>query len=146
MTKEAYLSQVGILSRRVLYHTERLHRLRLEADAVRSRWGEQSFSRAGDAPYARMLENIETAKEELNAENELLSRLQRQVEETINMLPEEKARLFLLYRYIEEKTLSEIEELLFLSMSSVKRLRLRAMDGLVLPEDAISIFPKTDPA
>ena len=60
MTKKAWLEQPGVLSRRITYHTERLRRLRREADAVASRWGEGSCVRGSEAPYVRMLERIET--------------------------------------------------------------------------------------
>lgn len=73
MTNEAYLNQVGILSRRIVYHTERLNRMRREADAVRSiRYGRIGGTAGNnDAPYVRMLERIEEYEEELEGENKL---------------------------------------------------------------------------
>ena len=85
MTKIAYLSQVGQLTRRITYHTERLLRLRREADAVSSirlGMGGGHVSSA-DAPFARMLERIEEAGEELEKENDLLDRLRAQAEDSI---------------------------------------------------------------
>ena len=143
MSKEEYLSQVTVLTRRIEYHNERLLRLQQQADALSSRWGEHTSSYNKDAPYVRMLENIEAAREELAEENRLLDSLQQQVEETINALPEERLRLALLYRYLEKKTFREIGELLFISYSSVKRWIESALEMLVLPENPISIFPKS---
>ena len=139
MTNETYLSQVGILERRIVYHTERLRRMRLEADAVSSRWGERGGAGAGDAPYVLMLERIESCEEELDRENELLARLQAQTEETIARLPEEKMRLVLLYRYLEGKSYLQIGDLLYMDKGTAKRWQLRALDCMTLPEDAIRI-------
>ena len=93
MTKKAWLSQPGELSRRITYHTERLQRLRREADAVASRWGEGSSVRGGEAPYVRMLERIEVQEEQLEREYDLYDRLRAQIEEAVSRLPLEKMRL-----------------------------------------------------
>ena len=139
MTKEEYLSQIQVLPRRIDYHNARLLRLQRQADAVTSRWGEHSTSASGDAPYVRMLENIEAAREELEEETGLLLSLQRQVEDTVNALPDERLRLVLLYHYLEKKTFAEIGEMLYVSFSSVRRYIIRALELLVLPEHPISI-------
>ena len=90
MTNEMYLSQIGILAGRIRYHEERLRRLRLEADAVSSYWGERGGVRSVDAPYVRIMERIESCEEELERNYELLARLQAQTEETIARLPEDQ--------------------------------------------------------
>ena len=139
MTKEYYLSQLGILSGRITFHSEQLYRLRREKDAVSSRWGESTGTVAFDAPYARLLEKIEALEETLDSELETRSRLQRQMEETIAGLPDEKMRLVLLYRYLEGKTFFEIGNLLYMDKSSAVRIHARAMELLVLPEDPLNI-------
>lgn len=139
MTKEYYLSQLGILSGRITFHSEQLYRLRREKDAVSSRWGESSGAVAFDAPYARLLEKIEALEETLDSELETRSRLQRQMEETIAGLPDEKMRLVLLYRYLEGKTFFEIGNLLYMDKSSAVRIHTKAMGLLVLPEDPLNI-------
>ena len=139
MTKEYYLSQLGILSGRITFHSEQLYRLRREKDAVSSRWGEASGAVAFDAPYARLLEKIEALEETLDSELETRSRLQRQMEETIAGLPDEKMRLVLLYRYLEGKTFFEIGNLLYMDKSSAVRIHTKAMGLLVLPEDPLNI-------
>ena len=139
MTKEYYLSQLGILSGRITFHSEQLYRLRREKDAVSSRWGESTGAVAFDAPYARLLEKIEALEETLDSELETRSRLQRQMEETIAGLPDEKMRLVLLYRYLEGKTFFEIGNLLYMDKSSAVRIHARAMELLVLPEDPLNI-------
>lgn len=143
MTKAEYLTQVRTLSRRIDYHNERLRRLRDQADAVTSRWGEHTASSGKDAPYVHILESIEAAREELEAEERLLVSLRRQVEDTVNTLPEDKLRFVLLYRYIEERKIEDIAELMYTSLSSVKRWIACALELLVLPEDPISIFAKS---
>ncbi len=139
MTKEEYLSQVQVLSRRIDYHRERLYRLRRDADAVSSRWGESAGARSADAPYVRMLEKIESAGEQLASENDLLSRLQEQVENAIGALPEERMRLVLLYHYLEGLSYSQIGAQLYLDKGTVYRWKERAVGRLELPEDPISI-------
>jgi len=139
MTTHEYLSQYRVLSNRITYHTERLRRLRLEADAVSSRWGESISSHTAEAPYIRILENIESARAELAAENDLLDRLQEQIEQTVELLPGENLRLVLLYRYLAGKSYAEIGNLLFSSKASVSRWLAQALDELPLPEDCISI-------
>ena len=69
--------------------------------------------------------------------------LRRQVEDTVNTLPEDKLRFVLLYRYIEERKIEDIAELMYTSLSSVKRWIASALELLVLPEDPISIFAKS---
>lgn len=141
MTKIAYLSQVGQLTRRITYHTERLLRLRREADAVSSiRLGMGGgHDSSADAPFARMLERIEEAGEELEKENDLLDRLRAQAEASILSLKEEKLRLVLLYRYLEEKTFLQIGDLLYMDKSSAIRNHRKALESLELPEDCIEI-------
>lgn len=139
MTTHEYLSQYRVLSNRITYHIERLRRLRLEADAVSSRWEESISSHTAEAPYIRILENIESARAELAAENDLLDRLQEQIEQTVELLPGENLRLVLLYRYLAGKSYAEIGNLLFSSKASVSRWLAQALDELPLPEDCISI-------
>ena len=139
MTNEAYLCQAGVLIGRIRFHEERLLRLRLEADAVSSRWGEHGGVRSGDAPYVHILEKIESCEEELDREYELLVRLQAQIEETIARLPEEKMRLVLLYRYLEGKTYLQIGDVLYIDKSTAKRWENRALKCMTLPENAIRI-------
>ncbi len=140
MTKKDWLSQLSELSRRITYHTERLYRLRQEADAVSSRWGEASSARSGEAPYVRMLERIGALEEELAAENDLYDRLKAQIEEAIRRLPREKMRLVLLYHYIEGKTFLQIGDLLLMDKGTANRWATRAMEHLALPEDPLTIF------
>ena len=139
MTNEMYLSQIGILAGRIRYHEERLRRLRLEADAVSSHWGEHGGVRSVDAPYVRIMERIESCEEELERDYELLARLQAQTEETIARLPEEKMRLMLLYRYLEGKSYLQIGDLLYMDKGTAKRWQARALKCLTLPENAILI-------
>ena len=140
MTNEAYLSQPGILSRRITYHTERLQRMCREADAVSSRWGEARGAGAYEAPYVRMLERIETGREELDRENELLARLTAQAEETIDRLPDEMMKLVLQYAYLEGMSYQQISDILFIGKSTVRRWKERALACMTLPEEPIRIF------
>ena len=142
MSPEEYLSQIGTLTRRVALHTERLRRLCREADAVSSSWGEHLPSGRADPPWLRLLERIESLREELERENDLLARLQAQAEETIERLPEEMMRLVMLYRYLEGDTFSRIGDLLFMSKANAKRWHDRALERLVLPEDPVSVLPE----
>ena len=140
MTNEAYLCQTGILIGRIRFHEERLRRLRLEADAVSSRWGEHSGVKS-DAPYVRMMERIESIQEELDQEREILARLQAQTEETIARLPEEKMRLVPLYKYLEGKSYQQIGEIMYMGKSTAKQWQLRALECMTLPENPILVFP-----
>lgn len=137
MTKEEYLSQVRVLSRRIEYHNERLLRLRREADAVSSRWGEGTSCHSQEAPFQKALERVEEAREQLEAENALLAALQGQVEEAVDALPDPDLRLVLLYHYLEGMSYARIGELLFLDKGTVFRRKERAMAQLELPEEPI---------
>ena len=86
-----------------------------------------------------MLEKIESAGEQLASENDLLSRLQEQVENAIGALPEERMRLVLLYHYLEGLSYSQIGAQLYLDKGTVYRWKERAVGRLELPEDPISI-------
>ena len=140
MTKKTWLEQPGVLSRRITYHTERLRRLRREADAVASRWGEGSCVRGSEAPYVRMLERIEAQQEELERECDLYDRLRAQIEEAVFRLPQEKMRLALLYHYLEGKSFLQVGDLLYMDKGTAHRWASRALDALVLPENPIDIF------
>ena len=142
MTKKAWLSQPGELSRRITFHTERLQRLRREADAVSSRWGECASARTGEAPYVRMLERIETLQEELEREYDLYDRMKAQIEEAVARLPQEKMRLVLLYHYLEGKSFLRIGDLLYMDKGTAHRWAVRALDALVLPEHPVTLFPE----
>ena len=140
ITKKAWLSQLNELSRRMTYHAERLHRMRLEADAVASRWGESSSTRSAEAPYVRMLERIETLQEELERENDLYDRLRAQIEEAVERLPQEKMRLVLLYHYLEGKSFLQVGDLLYMDKGTAHRWAVRALEELALPDDPILLF------
>ena len=139
MTAEMYFDQIGTLSRRIVYHRERLYRMRSEADAVFSHWGETVSSGKKDAPYVRMMERIEECSEELEKEDKLLAGLQRQAEETISRLPDENHRLVLLYRYLEGMSYMKIAVLMHVDKSTAKRRHASALEKLVLPENPIRI-------
>ena len=140
MTNEDYLNQVGILSRRIVYHTERLNRMRREADAVRSiRYGRIGGTAGNnDAPYIRILERIEEYEEELEGENKLYLDLQAQVEQVLSTLPEEQ-RLVLMYRYLEGMSYRYIGEILYVDSRTVRRWHASALNQLTLPDEAIRI-------
>lgn len=143
MTCEEYLSQIEKLSRRIAYHREHILRLRSEADAVSCCWGESTGVRSADAPYVRMLERIEVLEEEEERENQLLLSLRKQAEEIISRLPDENMKWVLLYRFLEGKNYVQIADLLYVSRMTVTRWRNRALELLVLPEDAINIFSES---
>ena len=140
MTKKEWISQPETLSRRIVFHRECLERMRREADAVFSRWGEGSSVRGGDAPYVRMLERIEALQEKLEWETALYDRLRAQVEEAVGALPQEKMRLVLLYHYLERKSFPQIGDLLYMNKGTACRWAVRALEALVLPEDPVNIF------
>ncbi len=140
MTKKEWISQLGELSRRIVFHAESLARMRREADAVFSRWGEGSSVRSTDAPYVRMLERIETLQEQLERETGLYDRLRIQVEEAVGALPQEKMRLVLLYHYLEGKSFPQIGNLLYMDKTTACRWAVRALETLILPEDPVRIF------
>ena len=142
MTKKAWLSQLGGLARRITYHTERLFRMRREADAVTSRWGEASPVHGGEAPYVRMLERIDLLQGELEEEQALYDRLRAQIEETVARLPREQMRLVLLYHYLEGKTFRQIGDLLFMDKGTAQRWSVRALEELELPEEPVTVFPE----
>lgn len=145
MTNTEYLSQIGILSRRIQYHAERILRLRRDAESISSRWGECSFAHTAEAPYVRLLEKIETLQEEVDTEIALLARLQEQAEEAINALPEENLRLVLLYRYLEGKNFVQTAELLYVNRNTAMRWEKKALSLLSLPDDAIDIASSASP-
>ncbi len=141
MNAERYLEQVELLTRKIAWHREHLIVLYHEVDGVSSRWGAFSGgSGSGEAPYVRMLENIEKKKEELAREEDLLNRLRKQAEEMIDMLPEEGMKQVLLYRYLEGKNYVQIADLLFVNRATVTRWKEKAMEMLEIPEEAIDIF------
>ena len=140
MTKKEWLSQPAALSRRITYLTVQLHNLRLELDAVSSPWGEVVSAHSDDAPYARMLEKIETVKERILTACDLYDRLRAQIEEAVLGLPNENMRLVLLYHYLEGKSFSQIGDILFLNKGSAARCAARGIEELVLPEEPIDVF------
>ena len=140
MTKKEWLSQPAALSRRITYLTVQLHNLRLELDAVSSPWGEVVSAHSDDAPYARMLEKIETVKERILTACDLYDRLRSQIEEAVLRLPSENMRLVLLYHYLEGKSFSQIGDILFLNKGSAARCAARAVEELVLPPEPIDAF------
>ena len=144
MNVEKYLEQVGILTSRITYHREHIMMLIHEKDGIFSRWGAVSGGGgSGDAPYVRMLENIERKKEELAKEEELLMRLRAQAEEAIEALPDEEMKEVLFYRYLEGKNYVQIADLLFVSRMTITRWKTKAIELLKLPEDAINIFSES---
>ena len=140
MTKKEWISQPGELSRRIVFHAESLARLCREADAVFSRWGEGSSVRSTDAPYVRMLERIETLREQLEEETRLYDLLRIQVEEAVAALPQEKMRLVLLYHYLEGKSFPQIGNLLYMDKATACRWAVRALEALVLPENPVWFY------
>ncbi len=140
MTKEEYLSQVGILTRRCMYRQEQILRMRRDADAVSCRWGEYSRSGGADAPYVRMIERIAEMEEKAEEENRLLQDLRAQAEAAIDRLPDENLKLVLLYRYLEGKNFTQIAEILYVCRLTVMRWKAKALELFTFPENPIRIF------
>ncbi len=140
MEKERYFSQYRILADRIAFHTEQLCHKRREIDAISSRWGEKTASYSNDAPYVKLIEKIEESEEKLKDENDLLSRLQEEMENLIANLDSEKMRFVVMYRYLEGLSFPEISKLLFVSLTTARRMRDQAFDLIALPENPINIF------
>ena len=140
MTKKAYLSQPLTLDHRISYHAERLARMKREADAVYSLWGEHIGSGGNDAPYVRMMERIQELEAKMTEECALYDRLRAQVEAVIMRLPEEKMQLVLLYHYLEGMSFTQIGERLFMDRGTAFRWAGRGLQRLELPEEPVTIY------
>ena len=140
MTKKAYLSQPLALDHRISYHAEQLSRLKREADAVYSVWGERIAAGGNEAPYVRALQRIQALEEVIAEECALYERLREQVEQVIRNLPQEKMRLALMYHYLEGLSFSRIGEKLFMDRGTAFRWASRGLQSLVLPEEPVTIY------
>ena len=142
MTKEEYLSQVGELTREIIYHTAKLSRMRRDMDVI-STVRYDLFGKNGsvkrNAPFEYTIERIEEEERQLAEKQEMLAKLQGQVGDAINAISNEKLRLVLLYKYLEGKSYMQIGDLLFVDKATAKRWQSRAMEELDIPEKPIRI-------
>ena len=98
MTVDSFLCQYRTLLRRIEERTARLKRMNAQLDSITSVWGEHLSAHTTDVPYVHLIERMETIREELRADENLLPYLQEQVMDLIYSVPGEKMVQVLVHR------------------------------------------------
>ena len=139
MTTDEFLSQYRKLIRRIEQRAARLKRMNAQLDSITSVWGEHFSSHTTDAPYIHLIERMETLREELKKDQDLLPYLQEQVMDLIYSLPQEKMVEVLVRRYLDGQTYQQIGDAMYMDKGSAKRWQTRAMALLNIPEKPVLI-------
>ena len=97
MTSKEYLNQAYRLEQRIRLHKERLDELRDLAGSPGSPGFEEHYNpnKPTDAPFVKALHKILELEEKVNAELQLLLKLQSEIQETIDALCDMGERLVL---------------------------------------------------
>ena len=135
MTSKEYLNQAYRLEQRIKLHKERLDELRDLSCSPGSPGFEEHFNpnRSTEAPFVKTLYKIMELEEKVNAELQLLLKLQVEVQETIDRLTDMDERLVLTYRYLKNMSWSQIGDQLYVDERTVRRWHNRALSHIKLP-------------
>ena len=135
MTSKEYLNQAYRLEQRIKLHKERLDELRDLSCSPGSLGFEEHFNpnRSTEAPFVKTLYKIMELEEKVNAELQLLLKLQVEVQETIDRLTDMDERLVLTYRYLKNMSWSQIGDQLYVDERTVRRWHNRALSHIKLP-------------
>ena len=139
MTVDAFLTQYRTLLERIEKNSARLQRMQNQADAIASVWGEHRSAHSQDAPYVRMLAEIDELARNLKQDTEIMPYLQAQVLDMIYSLPHEPMRNVLEQRYLNGKTYYQIAKFLKMDRATAKRWQIRALAILNVPDQPILI-------
>lgn len=142
MTAKEYLRQAYRLTQRIKLDTVELNNLREMANSVSAiRYDRERVqsTRNMDAPFMRTLERLWDLEQKTADELELLSRLQKQVWEVIEAVPNTDERMVLKYRYLHNYTWEQIGEELSADERTIRRWHGQALQHVVLPENPITI-------
>ena len=82
---------------------------------------------------------VEELKEQINREMALYLKLKSQITEVIHQVKNNELQLVLMYKYLEGKTMKQIADLMNANRSTLYRWHERAIEQIILPEDAINI-------
>ena len=139
MTLKQYLAQYEELLERMKMTQNRIRRMRMEADALSSVWGEHISAHNHEASYVRLLEKIDEAEHALDRDVGLEILLREQMEKCFAALPNHRLRWTVEYIYLEGRSYRETGELLFVDKTTVFRWCEKAREMLEVPEDPVDI-------
>jgi DNA-directed RNA polymerase specialized sigma subunit len=142
MTAKEYLRQAYRLTQRIKLDTVEVNNLREMANSVSAiRYDRERVqtTRNMDAPFMRTLERLWDLEQKTADELELLSRLQKQVWEVIEAVPNTDERMVLKYRYLHNYTWEQIGEELSADERTIRRWHGQALQHVHLPENPITI-------
>ena len=142
MTVVEYLKQGLGLDRQINYHVAKMVELRLSVNSIpslRLQADKVQTSPSGEAPYVNAMMRVEELKEQINREMALYLKLKSQITEVIHQVKNNELQLVLMYKYLEGKTMKQIADLMNANRSTLYRWHERAIEQIILPEDAINI-------
>lgn len=137
MTSKEYLNQAYRLEQRIRLHKERLDELRDLAGSPGSPGFEAHYNpnKPTEAPFVKTLHKILELEEKVNAELQLLLKLQAEIQETIDALYDVDERLVLTYRYLKNMSWSQIGDRLYVDERTVRRWHNRALSHIKVPSE-----------
>lgn len=142
MNAKEYLRQAYRLDQRIQLDTLEVKNLREMAGSVSAiRYDRERVqtSPQAEAPFTRTLERLWDMEKKVAAELDQLSRLKKQLTETVDAVPNTDERLILKYRYILNYTWERIGEELCADERTIRRWHGEALKHVVLPEHPIVI-------
>ena len=139
MTVDDFLSQYRTLVDRIGRRTSRLTRLRNEVETIAAVWGEHRSAHSQDAPYVRILEEIDTLVRDQKEDAEILPYLQAQVLLMISSIPEEELQYVMEQRYLEGRSYRQIAKDMFIGVATVNRRLFKALTMLTMPDQPVLI-------
>ncbi len=136
MTAKEYLNQAYRLEQRIRLHKERIEELRDLSGNVGSPGFEERFnaSRSSDAPYVKTIMKIVELEEKVQAEFDLLIKLQLEIQGVIDEVSDMDERLVLTYRYLKNMSWSQIGDKLYVDERTVRRWHNKALAHVKVPK------------
>ena len=142
MTVVEYLNQAKWLREKIRFDIQEKNYLRQMADGVaapRTDMEKVQTSPMGEAPYAALLQKIRDLELAICEEVERMLELRKQVREVIASLHDNELEMILNYCYLNGMGWEEISMEMHMDRSTIKRKHDKAVESIVLPEDAIAI-------
>jgi RNA polymerase sigma factor (sigma-70 family) len=141
MTVKEYLGQAYLLDQRIRSYTIECDELRQMAESISSPGFEEHFNatKNTDAPYIRTLEKLWDMEETVLREQESLIDLKAQIREVISQVDKSEQQAVLRFRYIHNYSWPRIADELGVDRGTVQRWHNRAINKIILPENAIDL-------
>lgn len=141
MTPKQYLKQAYRLDKHIIAMNEELKELRRLSTTVQSLQFKERVQTGfnTEAQFIKVLNMIDEYEERIAKRMELFVSLKNQISMVISKVENSDEQLVLFHRYLLGETWEKIGENLFADERTIRRWHTKALQQVVLPDDAIKL-------